>query len=150
MVSLWREILCKLSIYTPTSGQWITIWWAKFELEGIILIFIYFNSEFKVRRKTKTKNVDFERRYIRTHYKERPSKMFCITFVIFFFIKSVRQFFLFGKCSISGSISHNALYYYFDYLVVVLHAELFFHFYYCYGKNNFVFCLIIYIATNID
>ena len=39
---------------------------------------------------------------------------------------SVRQFFLIGKYSISGSISYNALYYYFGNLVVVLHAKLFF------------------------
>ena len=63
---------------------------------------------------------------------------------------AVRQFFLIGKYSISGSISHNALYYYFGNLVVVLHAKLLFHFYYSYGKNNFVFSLIIYIVTSID
>ena len=39
---------------------------------------------------------------------------------------AVRQFFLIGKYSISGSISHNALYFYFSNLVVVLHAKLFF------------------------
>ena len=30
MVSLWCELLCKLSIYTLKSDQWITIWRAKF------------------------------------------------------------------------------------------------------------------------
>ena len=30
MVSLWCEILYKLSIYTLKSDQWTAIWWVKF------------------------------------------------------------------------------------------------------------------------
>ena len=56
MVSLGCELLCKLSIYTLKSDQWLTIWWAKFELECLLLIFIYFHSEFKVSCKTETLN----------------------------------------------------------------------------------------------
>ena len=33
VVFLWCELLSKLSIYTLKSDQWITISWAKFELE---------------------------------------------------------------------------------------------------------------------
>ena len=50
---LWC-VLCKLSIYT-LSYQWITLWWAIFELEYQPLLFIYSNSKFKVTCKnTKT------------------------------------------------------------------------------------------------
>ena len=31
--NLWCELLCKPSIYTSKSDQWIKIWWAQFELE---------------------------------------------------------------------------------------------------------------------
>ena len=48
MVSLKWKLLCKCSIYTLKSDQWITIWWAKFELECLLLVSIYFNSTFKV------------------------------------------------------------------------------------------------------
>ena len=51
--------------------------------------------------------------------------------------KQFGSFSLIGKYSISGSISHNALYYYFGNLVVVLHAKLF-------------FSLLLYIVTGID
>ena len=78
MVSLWCELLCKLSIYTLKSDQWITIWWAKYELECLLLIFIYSNSKFKVT----WKNMDVKCRYIRTHSEEKPCKIFSITFVI--------------------------------------------------------------------
>ena len=47
MVSLLCDLLCKLSIYTLKSGQKIAIWWAKFELECLLLIFIYSNYKFK-------------------------------------------------------------------------------------------------------
>ena len=63
LVSLWCELLYKRSIYTLKTDKWITIWWAKFELKCLLLIFIYFNSKFKVT----CKNSDFECRYIRTH-----------------------------------------------------------------------------------
>ena len=62
------------------SDQWITTWWAKFELECLLLIFIYFNLKFKVICKTR----HFEWRYIRTHIEEKTSTIltlhspFCI------------------------------------------------------------------------
>ena len=71
-VSLYCELLCKLSIYTLKSDQWKTIWWAKIELECLPLIFIYSNSKFKVT----CKNADFECRYFRTHTEEKPSENF--------------------------------------------------------------------------
>ena len=46
-LSLWYELLCNLSIYTMKTDQWITIQWAKSELECLLLIFICFNSNFK-------------------------------------------------------------------------------------------------------
>ena len=52
--------------------------WAKFELECLLLIFIYSNSKFKAT----CKNEDFKCRYIRTHTKEKPSKISNITFAI--------------------------------------------------------------------
>ena len=56
-------------------------------------------------------------------------------------LSTVRQFFLIGKYSISGSIAHNALRYYFGNLFISIIAM---------EKNNFVFSLTIYIATGID
>ena len=53
---------------------------------------------------------------------------------------AVRQYFLIGKYSISGNISHNALCYYFCSLVVVLRVKLFFLLYFCYDKKNL--CLL--------
>ena len=47
-------------------------------MECLLLIFIYFNSKFKVTYK----NGDFKCRYIRTHSEEKPSKIFNITFAI--------------------------------------------------------------------
>ena len=78
MVSLWCELLCKISIYTFKSDQRIKIWWAKFELECLLLIFTYSNSKFKVT----CKNTDFECWYNRTHTKEKLSKIPNITFAI--------------------------------------------------------------------
>ena len=78
MFSLWCELLCKHSIYTLKSDQWIKIWRVKFELECLILIFIYSNSKFKVT----SKNADFECRRIRTHTEEKPSKISNIKFAI--------------------------------------------------------------------
>ena len=78
ILSVWCELLYKRSIYTLKSYQWITIWWARFELECLVLIFIYFNSKFKVT----CKNGDFECRYIRTHSEEKTSKISNIAFVI--------------------------------------------------------------------
>ena len=48
------------------------------ELECLLLIFIYSSSKFKVTHS----NVDFECWYIRTHTKEKPSKISNITFAI--------------------------------------------------------------------
>ena len=70
MVTLWCELLCKCSINTLKSDQWITIWWVKFELECLLLIFIYFNSIFKVT----CKNGIFVCQYIRTHSEENRVK----------------------------------------------------------------------------
>ena len=47
MVSLWCELLCKLSIYTLKSDQWITIWWGKFELKWY-LIYSFILKNFKI------------------------------------------------------------------------------------------------------
>ena len=70
MVSLWWE-LCKLSIYTLKSDQWITIWCVKYELESLLLIFIYCNPKLKVA----CKNANFECQYIRIHTDEKASKI---------------------------------------------------------------------------
>ena len=78
MGSLCHGLLYKCSIYTLKSDQWITIWWAKFELECLLLIFIYFNPKFKVT----CKNGNFECRYIKTHSKEKTSKIYNNTFAI--------------------------------------------------------------------
>ena len=78
MVSLWCELLCKLSIYTLKSNQRITIWCAKFELECLLLIFIYSSAKFKVT----CKNVNFECEYIRTHSEENRLKISNFTFAI--------------------------------------------------------------------
>ena len=72
MVSLWCEPLCKPSIYTLESNQWITMWWAKFELEFLILIFIFSNQKFNVT----FKNADIANWYIRTDTEEKKYKIF--------------------------------------------------------------------------
>ena len=60
-------LLNNCSVYTMKSNQWsdqwITIWWAKFELKCLLLIFIYFNSKFKV----SCKSGEFECLDTRTH-----------------------------------------------------------------------------------
>ena len=71
--------------YTLKKDKWITIswiWWAKFELQCLLLTFIHSNSKFNVT----WKNVDFECRYIRTHSEEKPSKISNITFAILPFL----------------------------------------------------------------
>ena len=55
--------------------QWKSKEWANFELECLLLIFIYSNSKFKVT----CKNADFECWYIRIHTKEKSSKISNIT-----------------------------------------------------------------------
>ena len=42
--------------YTLKNDQWITIWWAKLELECLVLIFIYSNSNSRSLAKTWTLN----------------------------------------------------------------------------------------------
>ena len=74
MVSLWWDLLCKCLIYTLKSDQWITIWWAKFELECLLLIFIYFNSKFKVT----CKNGDFK---LNAGTSEHIPKKICLKFL---------------------------------------------------------------------
>ena len=56
MVSIWCELLCKLSIYTFKSDQWMTIWWEKMWVKCLLLIFTYSNSKFKVTCKMRTLN----------------------------------------------------------------------------------------------
>ena len=84
MVCLLYELICNISTYTLETDQWI----AKFELECLILMFIYFNSNFKVT----CKDGVFECSYIRTHLekrkvkkkkKKKTSKIFNITLAIF-------------------------------------------------------------------
>ena len=79
MASLWCDLLCKLSINTWKSGQWITIIVSKkLKLEYLLLlIFIYSNSKFKVT----CKNRDIECQYIRTQTKEKTSKTSNITYI---------------------------------------------------------------------
>ena len=60
----WRKLLYKINTHV-------------FELRCLLVIFIYSYSKFKVT----FKNADFECRYITTHTKEKPSKIFNITFV---------------------------------------------------------------------
>ena len=47
-VSLWCEYGCKHSIYVKKSDKWI-IWWAKFELGCMLLIFIHSNPKLFVK-----------------------------------------------------------------------------------------------------
>ena len=62
--------------------------WAKFELECLLLlIFINSYSKFKVT----CKKADFECRYIRTHTKEKPSKISNIAFAILTFYQKNTQ-----------------------------------------------------------
>ena len=55
--------------------------WAKLELECLLMIFIYFNSTFKVTWKTP----HFKCQYIITHTEEKPSKITNITFASLLF-----------------------------------------------------------------
>ena len=52
----WCELSCTRSICTLKSDQWISIYWAKFELECLLLVFIYSNSKLKSLAKTRTLN----------------------------------------------------------------------------------------------
>ena len=62
-----RETMDGKSIFFPNLvGQWKSKEWAKFELECLLLIFIYSDSKLNTTLKT---------RYIRTHTKEKPSKI---------------------------------------------------------------------------
>ena len=81
MVSLRYKLLCNHSIYTLKSNQWKTTWWAKFQLEHL-LIFICFNTKFKVT----CKKHDFKCVNVRIHSKEKTSKISIITFAILHFL----------------------------------------------------------------
>ena len=70
MASLWCKFLCKCSIYNLQGDQWIIVWWAKFESECLLLIFIYFHSKFSAT----CKNGYFECQYIRTCSEENCLK----------------------------------------------------------------------------
>ena len=60
--------ICGLSIYTLRSDQWITMWWAKFELECLLL---YSFTSMKNKFKVTCKNGDFECQHIRTQKRQR-------------------------------------------------------------------------------
>ena len=68
--SLWCVLIHKLPIYMSKSDWYTPLWWAKFDLEYLLTIFIYFNSKFKVT----CKNEDFECRCIKTHFEEKSLK----------------------------------------------------------------------------
>ena len=71
----------KLIFFSKLVRQWKSKEWAKLELQCLPLIFIYSNSKCKVT----CKNTDFERWYIRTHAKDKLSKISNITFAILLF-----------------------------------------------------------------
>ena len=76
-----RETIYDMVFFAKLVGQWKSKEWAKYELECLLLTwlkFIYSHSKFKVI----CKNADFECRYIRTHTKEKPSKISNIAFAI--------------------------------------------------------------------
>ena len=54
--SFWFVPSCKHPIYTIKCDQWIPLWWAKFELECLLIMFIHFNSNFKALAKMGTLN----------------------------------------------------------------------------------------------
>ena len=73
---------CISSIFTLKSVYVDNnIWWAKFELQCLLLIFYYFNSKFKVT----CRYGNFECQYNKTHYEEKMSNISNITFVILHF-----------------------------------------------------------------
>ena len=80
MISIWFELLCRLSINILNSDQWIAKL-GKCELECLLII--YSNSKFIVT----CKDAGFECPYIRTHTKEKRLK--------YYFWHLVRPFFLF-------------------------------------------------------
>ena len=61
---LWYELSRKRPINTSKSTRWIPLGWAKFELECLLITWIYFNFKFK----------DFECRSIKTHSEEKSLK----------------------------------------------------------------------------
>ena len=89
-VYIWNspqmEIIYDKSIFfSKLARRWKSKKWAKFELECIQLIFIYSNLKIKVTCKMRTLNA-----YIRTHTKEKPSKIFNIFFlaILPFYLKT--------------------------------------------------------------
>ena len=76
----FRRFLFGMSSYVPAFKVRVLKsafrFWSKFELECLLLIFIYSNSKFKVT----FQNEDFE--YLKIHTKEKPSKVSNITFAI--------------------------------------------------------------------
>ena len=55
----------KRPIYASKSDRYIPLWWAKFELECLQIIFIYFNLKFKVTCK------NFECSCIKTYFEDK-------------------------------------------------------------------------------
>ena len=87
MVSLWCELLRELSIYTLKSDQGITIWWAKFKLDCLLLIVIYSNQKFKSLAKGRTLNTGTSE----LNTEETTSKIFTLHSSFFFLIKNVTK-----------------------------------------------------------
>ena len=54
MVSLWYDSWCWFLFAPFWNNQWITKWWAKFELECLLLICIHTNAKFIVICKPRT------------------------------------------------------------------------------------------------
>ena len=82
MASLWCELLCKSSVYTFKSDRWIRLWWAKFELECLIIIFIIAsiqNSRSLVKMKTLNASVS---KFIS---KKKKAKIYTISVTILLF-----------------------------------------------------------------
>ena len=82
--SLWCVLLRLRSIprwLIDTSQSGMPIWWGKFELECLLIIFIYLNPKCKVT----CKNVDFECRFIKTHFEEKSIKFVLFQSPLFFF-----------------------------------------------------------------
>ena len=65
--SLWCVLLREPPIYTSKNNRYIPLRCAKFELECLLIIFIYFNSKFRVI----CENEDFKYRCIKIHFDEK-------------------------------------------------------------------------------
>ena len=78
------SLVCAVTLtfkYTSKIDRYISIWWGKFELECLLIIFIYLNPKCKVT----CKNVDFECRFIKTHFEEKSLKFVLFLSPLIFF-----------------------------------------------------------------